>query len=656
MKYNLTLEEKLKLLSGKNCWETEDFNGKIPSVLVADGPCGVRKFDENMVKQKSVAYPTPSLIACSWDEDLAKQVASRMADECIERGIDVLLMPGVNIKRSPLCGRNFEYLSEDPYLAGTLARGYINGLQEKHIGTSLKHFAVNNYETYRWEQNVELDDRVLFDLYLRAFKIAIEGSNPYTVMCSYNLVNGAYASENPRLLNDILRKKFGFEGVIVSDWGAVKNRAKSLKATLDLAMPYEGVPYEELMAAYEQGYITIEEIDASVERILNLIEKVMFDRENRQSQTTAEQRHEFAISSAKESIVLLKNDGVLPLSTDTKIDLIDKSMRSSSIGGGGSSLIDPQFPVKTLSEALAEYGVDAPAHACFDADLYSDYRIVCVGTSKEDETEGRDRPNLEMGVTNIDETSILDAINMADNVIVVIYAGSVVDCSKWIDKVKAVIYAGYGGEGINQAVASVIFGKTNPSGKLAESWALTHAHYPVDITKEQELVVTYTEKFNVGYRFFDKHPENVLFPFGFGLSYSKFEYSNLKINKLSETDYEVSYDVTNTSTVAGKEVSQLYIGMRGSRFDKPVKELKGYDKVYLKGGETKTITVKLDKTAFESYNWVTQDYYVENGKYDIYIGASSTDVRLKQSVIINEDMRYKYSTDKVGQFKKLFAK
>ncbi len=644
MQYNLTLDEKLKLLTGKNGWQTDDFNGKIPSIFMADGPHGLRKCQGNEAI-KSTAMPTLSLLACSWDRNLAYFDGQVIADECVENDVDILLAPGINMKRSPLCGRNFEYFSEDPYLSGELAKNYIKGVQDKHVGTSLKHFALNNSENFRFEQNVEVDDRTFFDLYLRAFKIALE-SNPYTIMCSYNLVHGVYASENKRLLEDILRNKFGFEGVIVSDWCAVKSRVRALKATLDLQMPFDEHSFEELKCAYENGVITDNEIDQSVNRLLELIQKVLFDRTQRKIEWTKEERHENAVKIAQESIVLLKNkNNLLPLDRDKITDLYPDQV-SEYVGGGGSSFVSTLSPIKRLGQVLKEKGIKVNNHGYYEAihNRYkSEYKIFCIGNNNTVEAEDFDRRNIFADLNQRYEQALINASTKFEKIIVIIYSGSVIDCSKWIDNVDAVIYAGFGGEGVNEALYKILYGEVNPSGKLAESWGKTLELSAVDISKEIDNFTFYKERFDIGYRFFDKNPDNIRFAFGYGLSYSSFEYSNLKIEQTGETDFTLKYDIKNRSNIDGKEISQVYVSRPYSRHQMPLKELKGFSKDLIKAGETKTIEIRLDKTAFESFNWSIDDYYVENGDYKIYVASSSQDIKLTEILEIKKDERTQFS-------------
>lgn len=639
IKKTLTLQEKFRLLTGKNGWQTDDLDGKIPSVFVADGPHGLRKIENNGEwngqTHKNTAYPALSLLSCTWDRELAYLMGSSIADDCIENDVDILLAPGVNMKRHAYCGRNFEYFSEDPYLAGELAYAYVDGVQSKGIGTSVKHFACNNTEKYRHFQNSEMDERTLFETYLPAFKRVLE-AKPWTVMCSYNIVNGMYASENKRLLKNILRDKFGFDGVIVSDWEAVKNRARALKATLDLEMPHNARSVGDLQEAYEAGYITEAEVDESVERLFALFEKAEKSKEKRKASFSEKERHENAVKIAREGVVLLKNEGgVLPLKAGAKIDYFaDWSYGDVKgiIGGWGSSDVQPAVRVKQLFETLQESGYEVRERWNPSIDVYGDYQIVEVGATTH-ESEGVDRNDLK--IRSIDEESILRLAKTQKNIIVVLRSGSAVDCSGWADKVAAIVYAGFGGEGINEALAEILSGRACPSGKLTETYFKEAKERPDKADCTESLSTFYKERFYFGYRHCDKYDEEPYFAFGHGLSYASFEYSDLAIRKLSETDYEVEYTVKNVSNVAAKEVSQVYVSDPVCTSERPKKELKGFSKDLIMPGESKRVKVKLDKSAFAYYNPSLEDYYVENGRFEILVGASSRDIRLSASIEVN---------------------
>lgn len=631
----LTLEEKMKLLTGKNNWENEDFGGKLPSIFFADGPCGLRKMsviDDST--HKNTAYPTLSMLGCSFSTETTKMVADAIAEDCIENDVDILLAPGVNMKRSPLCGRNFEYFSEDPVLSGELARVYIEGLQERGVGTSLKHFAVNNNENYRFYQNSELDERTFYELYTKAFEIALEAS-PWTVMCSYNLVNGIYASENPWLLKGVLRDKFGYNGVIVSDWGACMHRAKALKATLDLEMPHSQASFGELKQAYEDGFITEHEIDNSVRRLLELIEKCQAAKTYRKAQKTKEERHKVAVEAAKDCIVLLKNDNsILPLKSGSDISVYHSSS-SSFYGGGGSSHVETENKVERIDAVLRKRGENITAYTKHYSPSGTKYSIVCVGNSPEIEGEGFDRENISLFSRHNEMIERCAEDN--PNTIVLLYAGSAIDVSKWIDKVAAVLYVGFCGEGANEAVADILFGNVSPSGKLAESFPISLADNPIEKEEEYEPYVYYKERFDIGYRYYDKHSEKVRFPFGFGLSYANFVYDDARLIKHTETDYTIQFTITNQSAIDAKEVTQIYVQDVYCASERPVKELKAFTKTLLKAGESKTIQIKLDRKAFAYYNAALKDWYVENGKFNIYVATSSQDIKAEFAVDIQLD-------------------
>lgn len=649
MKYDikqLTLDEKIALLTGKDGWRLETANGKLAQVFLSDGPHGLRKrvVDPETGKTdtiKATAMPNLSLIANTWDTELAFLDGATIADDCLEKGADVLLAPGVNIKRTPLCGRNFEYFSEDPLLAGVLAKAYIEGVQSQGVGTSLKHYCLNNREMYRTSQSSEVDERTLREIYLPAFEIALQ-AKPWTVMCSYNLVNGVWASENKWILKDILRDEFGYDGLIVSDWGATHCAWRTVKATLDLTMPYTEGNFENIKNAYEKGWITEAEIDACVAHILALIEKS--ETEKKPIATTKEERHENGVKIAKEGIVLLKNDGILPLEKGKLFVGGGWFKLCNAFGGGGSALVQSEYQPKPLHEELSarlgETGYAYTNEARFG--IRYDYAevgradavVVCVGTGVNGlyiETEGTDRASLRLPVEQ--EAYILNCAKYNPNVVVVLNAGSAIDMSTWIDKVRAVVLLGFAGEGGMEAVADILTG-TCPCGKLAETFPLSLDDTPTGTAIGNGFYERYDEGVFVGYRWYDSKNKEVLFPFGHGLSYTKFVYSDMRVEKLGETDYEVSFTVTNAGARDGKEISQVYVRDVCALVSRPDKELKGFVKTALKAGESKRVSVKLDKRAFAFYSVPLKDWHVENGDFDILVGASSRDIRLQQRICI----------------------
>lgn len=649
MKYDikrLTLEEKLRLLTGKDSWHISNANGKLKEIIMCDGPNGLRKM-ENGVTVTAVAMPNVAMIANSWSREVARLDGETIASECVEKDVDILLAPGVNIKRTPLCGRNFEYFSEDPYLAGELAKEYIDGVQSLGVGTSLKHFCCNNREFDRNYQSSEVDERTLREIYLPAFEKALE-AKPWTVMCSYNPINGVYASENKYLLKDILRDEFGFDGVIVSDWNAVHSEFRRIRAGLDLRMPYSPDSYNDLKEAYDKGLITDEQIDVCVGRILRLIEKT--ENGVKKVEYTVEERCANAVEIAKEGVVLLKNqDDVLPLKRG-KILVSGNYALTPPAGGGGSALVRSEYKQRSLAELLSEklgdkatvkYTTDTQVlpigemrnvRSTYVSAYDSDTVVLCVGDDATIEIEGYDRESVRL--TRRQERFIMNTAKANKNVVVVLYTGSAVDVSPWIDDVKAVVYAGFLGDAANEAVASILTGEAIPSGKLAET-------FPVcleDTFAGEETGDGFTERYSdgvfVGYRYYEKTGIPVAFPFGHGLSYAKFTYSNLKIKKNGETDYEVSYDITNESDFAAKEISQVYVKDVFAMVSRPEKELKGFSKTELGARETKTVTVKLDYRSFAYYNTSLKKWYVENGAFEILVGASSADIRLSARIDI----------------------
>ncbi|MBR1675800.1 MAG: glycoside hydrolase family 3 C-terminal domain-containing protein [Clostridia bacterium] len=655
MKYDinkLTLDEKLNLLMGDGAWKTSSANGKLRQVVVADGPSGLRKMygKSETETETATAMPTLSIVASTWDEELARLDGATIADDCIEHGVDVLLAPGANVKRTPLNGRNFEYLSEDPYLAGTMARGFINGVQEKGIGTSLKHYAANNREIYRLSQSSEIGERALREIYLRPFEIAVK-AQPWTVMCSYNAVNGVLAAENGYLLKEILRDTFGFEGLIVSDWGAVYEAFRSVKATLDLRMPQDKRHAEQLKEALDKGYITMDDIDYCVNNVLKLIEKA--ETAEKKIETTKEQRHENAVNIAKAGMVLLKNeDNILPLKNSGNYFVAGGVAIDPVIGGIGSALVQTEYKQKPLGELLAEklpnadiqssenphintWAVRRRAYLAYlKNSLVKAYGkdAVIIGVNGEEEGESFDRRSIRLEKEY--ELIIKEFAKYNKNIIVLLNVGSAIDVSPWIDDVKAVLYTGFSGEGINEAAASILVGETNPSGKLAETFPICLYDTYTGEEVGNGFVESYTDGVFVGYRHYDKYDLDVAFPFGFGLSYSKFKYDNLRIEKVGECDYKVLFDVENISGIGGAEVAQLYIKEVFPMVERPEKELKGFKKVFLKAGEKKTVEIELNYRSFAYYLTPYKRWHVQNDIYEIMVGASSRDIRLQKSVKI----------------------
>ena len=652
-KIDLTLEEKLRLLSGKDCWRTYGANGKLKEVFMSDGPNGLRMIADDGQTKKATAMPNISVIANSWSKKAAHLAGETIADDCIENGADILLAPGVNIKRTPLCGRNFEYFSEDPYLAGTLAKEYIDGVQSKGVGTSLKHYCLNNREYDRLFTSSEIEERAMREIYLTAFEIALK-AKPWTVMCSYNRINGIYASENKYLISDVLRGEFGFDGVVVSDWGAVHSQFRRVKAGIDIEMPVTDKSFEDLKISYEKGLITDKEIDACAERVIGLAEKSQKADKTKKIEKTKAERHAAAVEIAKEGIVLLKNDDdILPLKAKKsgKILVSGTFANEPAPGGGGSAYVETDFKQEPLEKLIAEKlgkgavvdftkdvnytgdGYNFGLNKAIEAAYSHDTVVVCVGTGRAVETEGKDRTDIKLPF--VQEAAILKIANANPNVIVVVYAGSAIDMSAWIDEVKAVVYAGFMGEAANEAVSDILCGKTSPSGKLAETFPVALENTSVENDVGDGFVDWYQDGIFVGYRFYDTFGKDVLFPFGHGLSYANFVYSDLKIEKTGECECEVSYTVKNTGKIAAKEISQVYVKDECSFVIRPEKELKGYSKDLIKPNEEKRVTIKLCPRSFAYYSVNLKDWHVENGTFEILVGASSRDIRLSGKIEIN---------------------
>lgn len=648
----MTLEEKAGMCSGADFWHFKGVERLgIPSIMVSDGPHGLRKQDDAADHLgindsiKAVCFPPAVLSACSFDRDLMHEMGDTIGKEAQATDLSVVLGPGVNMKRSPLCGRNFEYFSEDPYLAGEIAVPFINGVQEHHTGTSIKHFAANNQEESRMTCSSDVDERTLREIYLPAFEKAVKESQPYTVMCSYNRVNGTFASENEWLLTKVLRDEWGFKGMVMSDWGAVNERVPGLIAGLEVEMPASGgVTDIQIAEAVRNGSLDEAVLDRAVERILNLVYTWTENREEHKFDLEGD--HEIARKVAEESMVLLKNEGMLPLGKEEKVLFVGGFAEKPRYQGGGSSHIN-SFKVSDALTASKELGNvayvkgfsgqddvygEALAREALAAAAEADKVIVFAGLPDSFESEGYDRKHMDMPASQNRIISELAAAN--SNIAVVLHNGAPVT-TPWIDEVNAVLESYLGGQAGGEAVANILFGKVNPSGKLAETWPLKLADNPAHLNFGDKKHVEYREGIFIGYRYYDKKEMDVRFPFGFGLSYTTFEYSNLRLGSGKMTDggkLTVSVDITNTGACAGKETVQFYVADKTGKVQRPVRELKGFDKVSLEPGETKTATAVLDDRAFSWYSTDLGDWYAFPGEYEISAGASSRDIRLTASV------------------------
>ena len=643
---DFTVEQKIKLLAGQDSWHTEDFGGKLYKVKVSDGPVGLRTpaYNEKSGKWEdlpAVAYPSTQVLSQTWDKALAYKTGEYLADDCIDKDVDVLLAPGVNIKRNVLCGRNFEYFSEDPYLAGVMAREYVKGVQDHHVGTTLKHFCANNQERCRFWVSSEVDERTLHEIYLEPFRIA-EEAQPWAVMCAYNPVNGVRMSEHTKLYN-VLRNDFGHgDRLIMSDWSAVQDRVASLKAGLDLEMPYSKKGYDRLISAYNNGEITEEEIDVCAQRVLDFIEKCEKTSKMRKVESSNEERLQGALKVAEEGIVLLKNDGVLPIKSGESVAVIGHCAQYYT-SGGGSAKVNPLTNPAPLHEVLKNElgGCEVTFQTLYEnhENFYvavsktcgKDVAIVCVNN---DAGEGWDRETMKLNKNQ--EMIIKETAKQNENVVVIVYSGAPIDMSDWIDSVSAVLWVGYPGEMGSFAIANILSGKVNPSGKTTESFPLTLEDSIAEYSYNDLKTSCYEEGLFVGYRLYDGENSlglQTLFPFGYGLSYSAFEYSSLKCDKM-ENGVKVSFDITNVSGIDGAEIAQVYVREVYPAVRRPYKELKQFEKVYLKAGETKKVELWLDKHAFEYYSTALDKWTHTPGNFEILVGSSSEDILLNAVIEI----------------------
>ena len=652
---NLTLDEKLKLLTGKDFWRTEDCGGKVPFLRVSDGPHGLRK-EEDGKTICSTSFPSLSSLGNTWNTELSFLEGEAIASCCVENKVDVILAPGVNIKRSPFNGRNFEYFSEDPYLSGTMGKSYIEGVQSLGIGACLKHFACNNYEYGREFRSSEVDERTLFEIYLKPFEIALE-ANPWSMMPAYNCLNGIYCCENKYLVSDVLRDRFHYKGYVISDWGAVHSSPKSLLAGVDLRMAYDQRAFGELKKAYDDGFINDEAIDRSINALSEIISKT--DNEKKKVKYDKGELHAISVKIAEEGIVLLKNaNNALPLSKEAKILVSGVYSEHPLIGGGGSSLVKTDYKIPTLANALKEAGHTVQCRSSFDSVMTFDAAVVVqrgeesdaiilgVGVPEKDFSEGYDRLSLRLSKPQEQMIHLMASLNK--KVIVVIYAGGVIDTSDWQDEVDAIVLAGYGGEGINEALANILSGKVSPSGKLAESFVSLPDNDVISGVDKTDSVERYTEGVFVGYRGYlsdRRSAEKVLYPFGFGLSYANFEYSNLEIVK-KDGSFEVNFDLANMSEIEAKEAVELYVSDLSSSVSRPKRELKRFEKVTLGPKETKRVSFVLTNKDLMFYNSCLHDWYLENGLFRIEIGASCVDIRLVGTIDIEQDGYLQYTRER----------
>lgn len=656
----LTLEEKALLCSGLDAWSTKPvLRLGIPSIRVADGPHGLRKQrDGSSISLgstvPSTCFPTASALASSWNMDLIRQTAYAIGCEAAANGVDIVLGPGTNIKRSPLGGRNFEYYSEDPYLSGTASSSFITGLHEAGVGASLKHFAANNQETRRFVINVRVDDDALNEIYLKPFRIAIRRSRPWTVMAAYNRLNGEYCTENRHLLADKLRTEFGFDGAVVSDWGAVDDRAAALAAGMDIEMPgYTGDGFREIVSAVSSGTISEACLDDAVRRILNLIDKVIAERRQDVS-PDMDMHHLLAKKVAEQGAVLLKNDrSTLPLNDVKSIAVIGSFAMHPRYQGAGSSMVNPTrlddalTAIKKRGEGGIKlvycHGYDHRTGSATEASIIeaasaaaaADAAIVFAGLPAIWETEGKDREHLSLPEGN---DALIRAVSEANRRTAVVLMNGAPVAMPWIGSVGAVLEAYLGGQASGAAISSLVFGDAVPSGKLAETFPLvlednpSHGNFPGDRSE-----VCYAEGTDVGYRHYDRHGKDVLFPFGHGLSYTSFDYSGLCfLGKDDEGRPAFRFRLKNTGAFSGAEIAQLYVSGPAVPGSAAMKVLAGFSRVELAKGGSSEVELKADPEAFSRWDSSRHGWHMPGGTYRAYIGSSSRDIRLSCDFSMDE--------------------
>ena len=647
----LNLEQKCALLSGAGTFTTRGCpKAGVPSITLSDGPNGVRKqagAADHLGLNPSVpatCFPTAATVACSWDPALGEEIGRAMGEEATAQEVAVLLGPGLNTKRSPLCGRNFEYFSEDPYLSGKMAAAYVRGIQSEGIAACPKHFAVNSQELRRMASDSVLDERTLRELYLTGFEIVVKEAAPKTIMSSYNLVNGTYANENVHLLQDILRRDWGFSGAVVTDWGGSNDHALGVKNGSTLEMPAPGGDaVRELLAAVQSGKITEADVDARLDELLTLVLDTSAAVQKHSRSFDADAHHTLARRAAAESAVLLKNDGgILPLAAGARVAVIGDFAETPRYQGAGSSAVN-SIKVDTLLDCLAQSGLQCAGFAAgFDRQgrpdaakkaqavalaQKADTVLLCLGLDEIKESEGLDRVDMKLADNQIE---LLQAVEQANpNTVVVLNAGASLE-TPWLAHCRALVYGALGGQAGAGAMVDVLTGKVNPGGKLAETWANAYAETPAkDNFAGAGRTVQYREGLYVGYRYYQTAGVPVAFPFGYGLSYTSFAYSDLKV-----TADSVTLTVTNTGARDGAEIVQVYIAKPGAEIFRPAQELKAFARVPLAAGESRTVTLPLDDKAFRYWNTSTDGWEIEGGRYEVRVGASSADIRLTADVDI----------------------
>lgn len=653
----MTLEEKAGLCSGKDFWNTKAVSRLgIPSVMLSDGPHGLRKQEgksDHLGLNESipaVCFPAGCAIASSWDRESAAKLGITLANECQAENVSTILGPAMNIKRSPLCGRNFEYLSEDPIVSSELAAAYVQAVQSKNVVTTPKHFMANNQEFHRMTSDSIMDERTMREIYLASFENMVKQAKPWTMMGAYNKLNGTYLCENKLILTDILRDEWGFDGYIMSDWGAMNDRVDALKAGCELEMPgMTDRTDKEIIAAVQSGDLDEELLNRAVERFLTVVFKYV-DNRNQEAAFDREADHQVARELAEESSILLKNkDKILPLKTEQKVAFIGQYAKEPRYQGGGSSHIN-SFKLVSAVEASKELQVtyargyddslDVAVEELEDQAVElakkSDVAVLFIGLPDRYESEGYDRKHMQLPANQI---ALLERLSQVqENLVVVLHNGSAVEMP-WIDKVKGVLEVYLGGQAVGEATVNLLYGEVNPSGQLAETFPLRLQDTPcyLHYGGENDRSV-YHEGVFVGYRYYSSKEMPVLFPFGHGLSYTQFAYDNLVLSQTELTDIDkllVSVDVTNTGHCYGREVVQVYVAAPNSKIIRPGLELRAFDKIGLEPGETKTVTVELDKRSFAYWDEESHDWLVEEGKYQIIIGRSAEEKILVADVVVS---------------------
>lgn len=640
----MTLEEKASLCSGASFWDTKPVERLgIPSVMVSDGPHGLRKMNKDGTTLSTVCFPAACATASSFDTDLIEEMGSALGQQCRANNVSILLGPAMNIKRSPLCGRNFEYYSEDPYLSGKIASAEIKGIQKWNVGTSVKHFAANNQEYFRMSVSSQLNERTFREIYLSGFEIAVKESQPKTMMCSYNKINGTYSAENKKLLTDILRDEWGFKGYVMTDWGAVADRAKGIEAGLDLEMPASGgVNDAKIVEAVKAGRLDEKLVDKAVENMLNVLFDYV-DNPHDDAVFDNERDHKKAVQIESECAVLLENNGILPLKKDAKVLYVGEYAKSPRYQGGGSSHINSckvtsAFDTATEKGRSVSYAKGFPG----DRDLYdesearaavekaksADVVVVFAGLPDIIESEGFDRKN--MNLPECQNRLIEEILKVNKNVVVVLHNGAPV-LLPWRKDVGAVLEMYLGGQGVGEATDMLLYGDANPCGHLPETFPLRDEDTPCYLTYGGDGITTeYSEGVFVGYRYYEKKNMDVAYAFGHGLSYTTFEITGMKLSSAELKEggkITAAVDVKNTGKVAGKEVVQFYVADRTKTYGRPIKELKGFKKIYLEPGETKSVSVELDSRSLSYYETKINGWYAKSGEYEILAGNSSDNIQ-----------------------------